>query len=106
MELRQQVPPATYEALASSAAQFRTSGVAFIPSLLDAPTLQSLRNALPATLGAAAAPSADAARVGWRSPGYFDAPGLLESPGRECLRFLEDPRLVGLLQSAVGTTRI
>lgn len=96
------VPPATYEELLSSAAQFRTTGVAFIPSLLDAATLESLRNALPATLQGAAS-SAKAAQVGWRSPGYFDAPFLLESPGRECLRLLEDPRLVGLLQSAVGS---
>lgn len=43
-----------------------------------------------------------AASVGWRSVGYVDAPELLESTGRECLGLLEDPRLVGLLQAAVG----
>jgi hypothetical protein len=36
----------TYDELASSAAEFRGSGVAFVPSLVDAPTLGSLRHAL------------------------------------------------------------
>ena len=40
--------------------------------------------------------------VGWCSPGYVDAPELLGADGAECLKVLQDPRLLGLLQAAVG----
>eukprot|EP01046_Picozoa_sp_COSAG06_P069835 COSAG06_NODE_19239_length_847_cov_1.295455_1_plen_165_part_10 len=97
--------------LAASAAEFRTHGVAFIPGLISPAALELMRAALqeerasiaqqPDASGGEAGGAAGSS-TGWRSPGYIDAPGLLERSD-ECLAMLENPRLVGLVQAAVGT---
>ena len=84
--------------LARSTAQFRAHGVAFIPGLVGPTALAAMHAALRAEPEAAAQPSG---AVGWRCPGCFDAPGLLQG-GEACLAMLQDLRLVGLLQAAVG----
>ena len=86
--------------LAASTAEFREHGVAPIPGLVGASALEAIRAALQAERASSAAPEASG-EAGWRSPGFFDAPGLLESDGA-CLAVLENPRLAGLVQAAVG----
>ena len=83
--------------------EFRAHGVTSLPGLLDPVAVAALRAALQAEQAAARPAAAGAAAAaGWRAPGCFDAPGLLEG-GEAGLGLLTHPRLVALLQAAVGT---
>ena len=89
--------------LAASTAEFRSQGVAVIRGLVDPSALEGLRQQCQQALVASSTTGwAAEAALGWCSPGYIDSPELLEAGGGECLKVLQDPRLLGLMQAAVG----
>ena len=88
--------------LAASTAEFRSQGVAVVPGLVDPSALEGLRRQCQQAVASSTGAAADEAAPGWCSPGYIDSPELLEASGAECLKVMQNPRLLGLLQAAVG----